>query len=166
MTVSARFLLLSAVLVAGTITQSGCFWITQQGPNLGPLAFPIPVPVGVQKNKEDQFWEYERYERTPVLGALQPGGPCVALDEPSDDEVMRALEKARPVEGNWPFLYEVQRNHVRISKCKIADYIDPPRHLPLVGPTQLHHAHYKCTIYFQEVTRVGWPVPHTLVDDD
>jgi len=79
---------------------------------------------------------------------------------------MRALEKARPVEGNWPFLYEVQRNHVRISKCKIADYIDPPRHLPLTGPTQLHHAHYKCTIYFQEVKRVGWPVPHTLVDDD
>ena len=166
MTVSARFLLLAVVLAAGTVTQSGCFWIAAQGPNLGPLAFPIPVPVGVQKNKEDQFWEYERYERTPVLGALQAGGPCVALDEPSDDEVMRALEHARPVEGNWPFLYEVQRNHVRISKCKIADYIDPPRHLPLVGPTQLHHAHYKCTVYFQEVKRVGWPVPHTLVDDD
>jgi hypothetical protein len=30
----------------------------------------------------------------------------------------------------------------------------------------LHHAHYKCTVYFQEVKRIGWPVPHTLVDDD
>jgi hypothetical protein len=157
---------LSLVVAVVASTQSGCFWLTSQGPNLGPLAFPIPVPVYVQKQKEDQFWNYERYERAPVLGPIPPGGPCEAIDEPSDDEVMRALEKARPVQGNWPFLYEVQRNHVRISKCKIADYMDPPRHYPLAGPAQLHHAHYKCTVYFQEVKRIGWPVPHTLVDED
>ena len=40
------------------------------------------------------------------------------------------------------------------------------RVVPLIGPVQLHHAHYKCTIYYTEVTRVGWPVPHTLVDED
>jgi hypothetical protein len=51
-------------------------------------------------------------------------------------------------------------------KEKIADYIDPPRFVPLIGPAQLHHAHYKCTIYFTEVTRVGWPVPHTLNDEE
>ena len=49
---------------------------------------------------------------------------------------------------------------------KIADYVDPPRVVPLLGPVQLHHAHYKCTIYYSETTRVGWPVPHTLVDED
>ena len=57
---------------------------------------------------------------------------------------------------------EVQRNNVRICKCKIADYVDPPRVYPLIGPAQLHHAHYKCTIYFEDTTRVGWPLPHTL----
>ena len=154
-----QFLVTALIVAVATSSQTGCFWLTAQGPNIGPLAIPIPVPVGIQKAKEDQFWNYERYERAPVLGPLQPGGPCEALDEPSDDEVMRALEKARPVQGNWPFLYEVQRNHVRIAKCKIADYVDPPRHMPLVGPVQLHHAHYKCTVYFQEVKRVGWPVP-------
>ncbi|MBM3955952.1 MAG: hypothetical protein FJ309_15300 [Planctomycetes bacterium] len=160
-------LTLPVLLVSvATLSQSGCFWLTAQGPNIGPLAIPIPVPVYLQKQKEDQFWEQERYKRAPVLGPLVAGGPWEALDEPSDDEVMRALEKARPVQGNWPFLYEVQRNHVRIAKCKIADYIDPPRHMPLVGPVQLHHAHYKCTVYFQEVRRIGWPVPHTLVDED
>ena len=161
-----QFFVTALIVAVGTSSQTGCFWLTAQGPNIGPLAIPIPVPVGIQKAKEDQFWNYERYERAPVLGPLQPGGPCEALDEPSDDEVMRALEKARPVQGNWPFLYEVQRNNVRITKCKISDYVDPPRHYPLVGPAQLHRAHYKCTVYFQEVKRIGWPVPHTLVDED
>ena len=156
MLVRTRFFAMALVLATSAVSQSGCFWITSQGPNIGPLAFPIPVPVGVQKSKEDQFWNYERYERAPVLG----------VDEPSDDEVMRALEKARPVQGNWPFLYEIQRNHVRITKCKIADYLDPPRHYPIVGPAQQHHAHYKCTVYYQEVKRIGWPAPHTLVDED
>lgn len=149
-----------------SVTQTGCFWLTAQGPNLGPLAIPVPVPVGIQKSQEDKFWNYERYERAPVLGPIAPGGPCEALDEPSDDEVMRALEKARPVQGPWPFLFETQRNNVRITKHKISDYVDPPRHYPLVGPAQLHHANYKCTVYFQEVKRVGWPVPHTLIDED
>ena len=79
---------------------------------------------------------------------------------------MRALERARPVEGGVPLLYEKQRNNVRIVKEKIADYVDPPRFVPTIGPAQLHHAHYKCTIYFTEITHVGWPVPHTLEDED
>ena len=74
---------------------------------------------------------------------------------------MRALEKARPVQGGLPFLYEIQRNNVRIVVEPIADYIDPPRVMPLVGPVQLHHAHYKCIVYYTEITRVGWPIPYT-----
>jgi hypothetical protein len=30
----------------------------------------------------------------------------------------------------------------------------------------LHHAHYKCTIYYTQAVRVGWPVPHTLRDEE
>jgi hypothetical protein len=48
----------------------------------------------------------------------------------------------------------------------IADYIDPPRVYPLIGPAQLHHAHYKCTIFYSEVTHNGWPLPYTTVDED
>ncbi len=43
-------------------------------------------------------------------------------------------------------------NNVRIVKEKIADYVDPPRFVPLIGMAQLHHAHYKCTIYFSDRT--------------
>ena len=79
---------------------------------------------------------------------------------------MWAMEKAQPNQGNWPLLYERNRNNVRIVKEKISDYVDPPRHYPMVGPAQQHHAHYKCTVYYEDVRRVGWPVPHTLRDED
>lgn len=136
-------------------------------PTMGPM-LPIPIPVSpyFQDQKEDQAWEHERYERVPILGPLTAGGPAVALDPPSDDEVMVAFEKARPIEGGFPFLHEVQRNNVRVCKEKIADYVDPPRFVPMVGPAQLHHAHYKCTIYYDETVWVGWPIPYSYRDED
>jgi len=159
--VTAAFALMAVSLLAST----GCL-VSGNGPNLGVAAIPIPITAHAQDELEDRFWIKERYDRVPILGPLTAGGPVTALDPPSDDEIMRALEKARPVEGGIPFLQEMQRNNVRIVKEKIADYIDPPRVYPLIGPAQQHHAHYKCTLYYTEVTRVGWPVPHTLVDED
>ncbi|MDX1963433.1 MAG: hypothetical protein SFX18_09790 [Pirellulales bacterium] len=141
---------------------TGCFWIVSQGPNLGFLSFPIPVSPYMQEEQEYRHHMHERYDRVPILGPITAGGPVQAIDPPSDDEVMRALEKARPVRGGWPYLEEKQRNNVRIVKEKFADYVDEPRFYPLLGPAQLHHAHYKCIIYFDETTRVGWPIPHTL----
>ena len=115
---------------------------------------------------EDADWNHKRYARAPILGPIQPGGACVAMDTPSDDEVMRALEKARPVQGNMPFLHEVLRTHVRIVVEPIADYVDPPRVIPLIGPAQVHHAHYKCIVYFTEIRHQGWPVPYTTTNED
>lgn len=135
------------------------------GPVFG-VPFPIPVSPYFQKKKEDQFWNKERYERLPILGPITAGGPAVALDPPSPDEVMRSLEKANGVQGGVPMLYEVQRNNVRMIIEPIADYVDPPRVYPLIGPAQQHHAHYKCTVFYTQVTRVGWPVPYTTVDED
>ncbi len=153
------------VLSALAVGTSGCL-NPAQGPDLGLLAIPIPISPYFQDKLEDRAWEHERYERVPIMGEVPAGTDIKALDPPSDDEVMRALEKARPLEGGLPFLYEKQRNNVRIVKEKIADYLDPPRHVPLIGPVQLHHAHYKCTIYFEERTWVGWPIPHEIIDED
>ncbi len=160
-----KFMLLIAFLMGLTsLVTTGCF--TTGGPSLGVLSIPIPVSPYFQKAKEDKFHVHERYARVPILGPLTSGGPVTALDPPSDDEVWWALERARPVQGGLPFLYEVQRNNIRIVKEKIADYIDPPRVIPMIGPAQLHHAHYKCTIYFSERKIIGWPLPHTLYDED
>jgi hypothetical protein len=155
-----------ALLALSTVANTGCFWITKEGPNLGLFSIPIPVSPYFQDKEEQRFWVHEKYGKAPVLGPIAPGGPVTAIDTPSDDEVMVALERVRPVRGGLPLLWERQRNNVRIVKDKIADYIDPPRVYPLIGPAQLHHAHYKCTVYFTEVTRNGWPLPYTTTVED
>ncbi|KAA1259223.1 hypothetical protein LF1_17520 [Rubripirellula obstinata] len=147
------------------VSSTGCFGLGG-GYNLGFLGYPMPVSPYYQHKQEEKFWKKERYERVPILGPTTSGGSVKALDPPSDDEVMHALETARPVQGGIPLIYEKQRNNVRIIKEKISDYIDPPRFYPLIGPAQLHHAHYKCTIYFDEKTTIGYPVPHTLHDEE
>ena len=90
---------------------------------------------------------------------------AVALDPPSPDEVMRALERARPVEGGIPLLWEKSRNNVRMVIEPISDYVDPVRVYPMIGPAQLHHAHYKCSIHYTEVVNNGWPLPYRRVDE-
>ena len=158
---------LATLFAITSLSTTGCFWgFTTYGPSLAPFSIPVPVSPLLSKKKEDDFWNHERYDRVPILGPITSGGEIAALDTPSDDEVMRALEKARPVQGGVPFLWEHNRNDVRIVKEKIADYIDPPRVYPMIGPAQQHHAHYKCTIYYEDVRHIGWPVPHTLRDED
>ena len=158
-----RSLPIVLTLLAVMTTQIGC---TNVGTSIQPFGIPIPITAHWQKELEDRHWEHERYGRVPIMGPITSGGPPLALDPPSDDEVMRALERVSPVEGGIPLLWERQRNNVRIVKDLIADYVDPPRFYPLVGPAQQHHAHYKCTIYYDERTYVGWPIPHTLIDDE
>ncbi len=155
--------ILLVLFALATLSSTGC---ATYGPSLGIWNYGIPVSPYFQDKKEREHWEHERYERAPILGPISAGGATVAVDTPSDDEVMRAFEHIHPTAGGIPLLYEVQQNNVRIVKEKIADYKDPPRVMPLVGPVQLHHAHYKCTVYYTEIVRVGWPVPHTLVDED
>jgi hypothetical protein len=161
---TATAAVLGAVVIA-LCSATGCIRVAY-GPNLGVLGWPIPVSPYFQDQLEDQAWVKERYKTVPILGPITEGGPVVALDPPSPDEVMRALGEADPVEGGLPFLHEIQRNNVRMVIDPIADYVDPPRVYPLIGPAQLHHAHYKCTIYYSEATRVGWPIPYTALNED
>ena len=91
---------LQLLFACSALTSTGCIGL--QGSNLGILSIPIPISPYLQDRKEDQFWINERYDTVPILGALTAGGPAVALDPPSDDEVIRALERARPIEGGVP----------------------------------------------------------------
>ena len=61
---------------------------------------------------------------------------------------------------------KVQRIKVRVICEPIEDSVDPPRVMPLVGPVQLHHVHFKCTVSFAEAVRSGWPFLYTTLDED
>ena len=100
------------------------------------------------------------------LPGAKVGAGLSALEPPSDDEVLKAFEKKKPIEKKgFGFATRIERDNVRIVKETIADRIDPPRHYPLVGAAKLHHAIYKCTVYFTEVRKIGWPKPHTERED-
>lgn len=120
------YALVGIALIASLGMTTGCN--TVYGPHMGLFATPpIPVSPYFQDMLEDNAYEHERYGRVPIMGPLTAGGPCKAIDPPSEDEVIRALEKARRTEGGIPFLYTVNRNNVRIVVEPIADYIDPQR---------------------------------------
>ncbi|MDD3469268.1 MAG: hypothetical protein PHE53_04730 [Thermoguttaceae bacterium] len=155
------------LLAAALATAIGCAGAAV-GPNIGPFGYPIPVTPYLQDKEEDAAWERERYKRgAVVMDPIVPGSPCVAMDPPSDDEVIRKLEEVRGAEGGVPYLHETQRNNVRIVKELMQDNVDAaPRMYPLAGPCQLHMIRYKCTVYFSETERRGWPVPHTIQNED
>jgi hypothetical protein len=126
------------------------------------MSIPAPVLPNHQQKAEDYAYEQVRYGgKTAVLPPIVDENH-IALDPPTDDQVIRVLNKARPIDGSVPGLEVTMRNVKGITKDLIADYVDPPRVMPLVGPVQLHHAHYRCTVYFEEITHVGWPLPHMI----
>jgi hypothetical protein len=143
---------------------SGCFGLAG-GFSLGIFGVPVPVSPYFQGAYEDMAFEKDRYGQVPVLPPIVDGVP-EGLDAPSDDEVIRLLEKAKPNNGGVPFLETRYRNNVKIKKELIADYVDPPRFFPMVGPVQVHHVHYKCTVYFEQNVRVGWPIPYSIEKKD
>lgn len=147
------------------LSSTGCVGVTAPTGSLGLASIPVPVSCYFQQGFEDLHWEDLRYGKVSIMDPVCDGN-AVALDPPSDDQVIRALEKVRPVSGGIPFLETTYRTNIRITKELIADYLDPPTIVPMAGPAQVHHAHYKCTVYFTETINVGWPIPHTLKTEE
>lgn len=144
------------------ITSTGCL---TYGPTIGIASIPVPVSPYFQQGFEDDVYEKARYRNVAILDPITDD-EHIALDPPSDDQCIRQLEKIRPVSGSVPGTETTFRNVKGMTKELIADYVDPPRVLPLVGPVQVHHAHYKITVYFEEKTNVGWPIPYTIRNED
>src|SRR5687768_14790375 len=92
---------LYALMALAALSSTGCVGITN-GVDLGFIGIPIPVSPYFGKMEEDEFHNHERYDRAPILGPLVAGGPIRAMDPPSDDEVMRRFEIARPLQGGLP----------------------------------------------------------------
>jgi hypothetical protein len=152
-----RKLLLLAALAA-PVALSGCF------PSIYPLSMgiytPVPVPPWVTERMEERYC-YKNDFRTPVLPPIIPGQPPPLCDDPPDEaRILRALPK---VVRGVPYFYEEFRDNIQTVTELVKDVIDPPRFFPLVGPAQLHHCHWKCTVFYTETIESGYPFPFRCV---
>ena len=95
--------------------------------------------------------------RTAILPPIREGvPPPICEEEPDDAMILRAMPH---IIRGVPYLYEESRDDIQITKERIVDKIDPPRFFPLIGPAQLHHCHWKCTIHYTETVAVNYPIP-------
>jgi hypothetical protein len=148
----------SVALLAGAVVAAcasgGCF------PYSMGIFTPIPVPPWVAERMEEKYC-HDRDFKTPVLPPIREGFPPPVCEDPPDDaRVLRALE---PVTRGVPYFYEEFRDNIEIVKERIKDTIDPPRFFPLIGPAQLHHCHWKCTVAYTETIEEQFPFPWKCV---
>lgn len=123
--------------------------------NMG-IYTPIPVMPWVSERMEEKYCVRNDF-RTPIMPPIREGFPPPLCEDPPDEAmVLRAMPHVRRGE---PYIYEQFRDDIQITYEKLVDRIDPPRFFPLVGPAQLHHCHWKCTIYYTETIESGWPFP-------
>lgn len=149
-----------ALLVVIPLT-SGCY------PPLGtvnPYAMgiftPIPVPPWVTERMEEKYCHKNDF-RTPILPPIREGfPPPPCLDPPDDAMILRHMPR---VTRGFPYIYEEFRDNIEIVTELQVDKIDPPRFFPLIGPAQLHHCHWKCTIYYDETVESSYPFPFRCV---
>jgi hypothetical protein len=157
-TVAARGAILFLVLAPLGLT--GC---TPFSPGFYPFSMglftPIPVPAWVSTRIEDKLGNKNDY-RTAILPPIQPGLPLPACEDPPDEaQILRAIKQ---VPRGVPYIYEEFRDDIQFSVERLVDRIDPPRFYPLVGWAQLHHCHYKCTVFFTETKQSGYPFPYYI----
>lgn len=117
---------------------------------------PVPIQPWVPDYIEERLVYGKNDHRTPVLPPIPPGHRPLCEDQPDLAEILRAMPR---VTRGVPYIYEEFRDDISYTVEKIADNIDPPRFFPLIGPAQLHHCHWKCTVYYTETIESSYPFP-------
>jgi hypothetical protein len=149
-----RLLLLLAAL-AGPATVSGCFYPLSAG-----IFTPVPIPPWVTERMEEKYCHKNDF-RTPMMPPILPGSPPpLCEDAPDEARILRAWPR---VTRGVPYIYEEHRDNVQIVTELLVDKIDPPRFFPLAGMAQLHHCHWKVTIYYDETIESSYPFPFRCV---
>jgi hypothetical protein len=142
------------VLLAGAVTAlfgaAGCY------PYSMGIATPVPVPPWVTERMEEKYC-YKNDFKTAIMPPIREGfPPPLCEDPPGEAEILRAMPH---IYRGIPYFYEEFRDDIQIVSERLVDKIDPCRFFPLVGPAQLHHCHWKCTMYYTETVESGYPFP-------
>jgi hypothetical protein len=139
-----------ALALAAPYCLSGCV------PYSMGIFTPVPVPPWVQEKMDEKYGNIND-GRAAILPPILPGYPVPMCEDPPDiAAVLRAMPR---VTRGIPYFYEEHRDDIEMIPERIVDKIDPPRFFPLVGMAQLHHCHYKCTVYYTETIESSYPFP-------
>lgn len=155
-----RGMLLMGVALVASTSMTGCLGLpgTFFPFAMGPFT-PIPVQPWMGDRIQEKY-EIRRDNRTPVMPPILEGQPPpLCEDPPTEREVLRALPK---VTRGVPYYYEEFRDNIEIVSERLVDRIDPPRFFPLVGPAQLHHCHWKCSVFWTETIQSDQAFPVKL----
>ena len=118
------------------------------------LAFCALVTGVACSQSPTGVWQGEWSDTTPISGTL-------TIDTTRNRAtILRAMPR---VTRGVPYVYEEFREDFEFTVEKLVDRVDPPRFFPLVGPAQLHHCHWKCTIYYTETVQSSYPFPVKVV---
>ena len=116
---------------------------------------PIPVQPWMAEHIDERV-NSRNDHRVPVLPPIPPGHRPYCEDPPDRAEILRSLPR---VTRGIPYIYEEFRDDIEFTVEKLVDRVDPPRFFPLLGPAQLHHCHWKCTVYYTETLHSSYPFP-------
>jgi hypothetical protein len=145
-----RTLLLTAGAILALVGSGGC------NPFSMGIFTPVPVPPWVAERMEEKYC-FPNDTRTTIMPPIREGfPPPLCEDPPSEAEVLRAMPH---ITRGVPYVYEEFRDNIQIVTERMVDKIDPCRFYPLIGPAQLHHCHWKATIYYVETMESGYPFP-------
>jgi hypothetical protein len=120
-----------------------------------PVLAESPTPRWVPDYVEQRMCNRSDYD-TVILPPIPAGQRPLCEEPPSHAAILRALPRAA---RGVPYVCEVSRDDLDFTVERLVDRIDPPRFYPLVGPAQLHHCHYKCTVHFTETVESRYPFP-------
>ncbi len=150
--VKNRGLLLALIGLGMLLGSAGCEPFL-----IGSAPIPVPVPPWTAERLEEKYADRLK-PRTPIMPPILPGQPAPTCeDPPSPEEILHALPR---VARGVPYIYEEFRDDYTFVVEKLVDKIDPPVFIPLVGPAQLHHCHFKCTVFYRERIRSQYPFPY------
>jgi hypothetical protein len=120
------------------------------------LGTPVPVPPWVTERMEEKYC-WQKDAMATIMPPIRPGvAPPICEDPPDMATILRAMPHVR---RGFPYVYEEFRDDIDIRSERLVDKIDPGRFFPLIGPAQLHHCHWKCTIFYTETIESGYPFP-------
>jgi hypothetical protein len=96
--------------------------------------------------------------RTPTVPPIRASSSPPVWEEPPDEAmVLRAMS---PVKRGMPYICQEFRDDIEVVNERLVDRIDPPRFVPLVGPVQLHHCRWKCSVYYMQTQESTYPFPY------